>query len=141
LSIIFDLLILGLSGALIFSLARIPGWRKRLARRGIAGQSDLLRLGGKTALLHFTGPLALLYIARGIPGWIVFVMFEPDLVTWLYAAAGLLTIEGLVKIGLIWSVFRQTPQGSARPSEAQLPAEDLEFHPQESRERTNESSA
>ena len=108
LSIIFDLLILGLSGALIFSLARIPGWRKRLARGGIASQSDLIRLGGKTALLHFSGPLALLYIARAVPGWIIFVMFQPDLVSWLITAAGLLALEGLVKIGLIWSVFRQT---------------------------------
>ncbi len=116
LSIIVDLLLLGLTGALVFSLARIPAWRKRLARRGIAGQPDLLRLGGKTALLHFTGPLALLYIALGIPGWIVFVMFEPDLVAWASAAAGLLALEGLVKLGLIGSVFRQTRQNLARLS-------------------------
>ena len=89
LSIGVDLLLLGLSGALIYSLARLPAWRKRLARRGIVGQPDLIRLGGKTALLHFSGPLALLYIALGIPGWIVFVMFEPDLVPWASAAAGL----------------------------------------------------
>jgi len=117
LSIIFDLLILGLSGALIYSLARIPAWRERLARRGIAGGSDLLRLGGKTALLHFTGPLALLYIVRAVPGWIIFTMFQPDLVIWLYTAAGLLALEGLVKIGLIWNVFRRRRQNPGRLSE------------------------
>lgn len=127
LSIIVDLLLLGLSGALIYSLARIPVWRKRLARRGIAGRPDLFRLGGKTALLHFSGPLVLLYIALGIPGWIVFVMFEPDLVAWASVAASLLALEGLVKLGLIWSLFRQPRQNLARVSEAPVPAEDAEF--------------
>ncbi len=114
LSIIFDLLILGLSGALIFTLARIPGWRKHLARGGIASQSDLIHHSGKTAFLHFTGPLALLSIARGLPGWITLVMFQPDLVNWLYAAASLVALEGLVKIGLIWGVFCQTRRNLAR---------------------------
>jgi hypothetical protein len=59
--------------------------------------------------------LALLAIARGLPGWITLVLFQPDLVNWLYAAAGLIALEGLVKIGLIGSVFRQTRQNLARP--------------------------
>jgi CubicO group peptidase (beta-lactamase class C family) len=82
-SLIFDLVILGLTGALVLSLARIPGWYKRLAQRGIVSRSRLARLCGRTAILHFTGPLTLLYVGLEVPYWIMLVLLQPDLVNWL----------------------------------------------------------
>jgi CubicO group peptidase (beta-lactamase class C family) len=109
-SLIFDLVLLGLSGALVLSLARIPGWYKRLAQRGIGSHSSLARLSTRTALLHFTGPLALLYVVLKVPYWILLVLLQPDLVNWLYGAAGVLSLKGVLEIALAWRVFRRTHQ-------------------------------
>ena len=109
-SLIFDLVILGLTGALVLSLARIPGRYKRLAQRGIVSRSSLARLSGRTAIYHFTGPLALLYVALEVPYWILLALYQPDLVNWLYAVAAVVSLKGLLEIVLIWRVFRQTPQ-------------------------------
>jgi CubicO group peptidase (beta-lactamase class C family) len=107
-SLIYDLVILGLTGALVLSLARIPGRYKRLAQRGIASRSSLARLSGRTAIYHFTGPLALLYVALAVPYWIMLVLLQPDLVNWLYAVAAVLSLKGVLEIALAWRVFRQT---------------------------------
>jgi CubicO group peptidase (beta-lactamase class C family) len=107
-SLIFDLVILGLTGALVLSLARIPGRYKRLAQRGIASRSSLARLSGRTAIFHFTGPLALLYVGLAVPYWILLVLYQPDLVNWLYAVAAVVSLKGVLEIALAWRVFRQT---------------------------------
>jgi CubicO group peptidase (beta-lactamase class C family) len=109
-SLILDLVILGLTGALLLALAQIPGRYKRLAQRGIVSRSSLARLSGRTAILHFTGPLALLYVVREVPFWILLVLLQPDLVTWLYGAAGVLSLKGVLEIALAWGVFRHTHQ-------------------------------
>jgi len=109
-SLIFDLVILGLTGALLLSLARIPGRYKRLAQRGIVGRSSLARLSGRTAIAHFTGPLALFYVVREVPYWILLVLLQPDLVNWLYGAAAVVSLKGVLEIALIWRVFRHTHQ-------------------------------
>jgi len=108
--LIFDLVILGLTGALVLSLARIPGRYKRLAQRGIVSRSSLARLSGRTALYHFTGPLALLYVGLEVPYWIMLVLLQPDLVNWLYAVAAVLSLKGVLEIALAWRVFRHTHQ-------------------------------
>jgi hypothetical protein len=113
-SLIFDLVILGLTGALVLALARVPGWYQRLAQRGIASRSSLARLSGRTALSHFTGPLALLYMVLAVPYWIMLVLYQPDLVNWLYAVAAVVSLKGVLKIALAWRVFRQT-QRRAQP--------------------------
>jgi hypothetical protein len=107
-SLIFDLVILGLSGALLLSLARIPGRYKRLSQRGIGSRSSLARLSTRTAILHFTGPFALLYVGLQVPYWILLVLLQPDLVNWLYGAAAVLSLKGVLEIALIWRVFRRT---------------------------------
>jgi CubicO group peptidase (beta-lactamase class C family) len=107
-SLIFDLVILGLTGALALALARMPGRYKRLAQRGIVSRSSLARLSGRTAILHFTLPFALLYVGRAVPYWIMLVLLQPDLVTWLYAVAAVVSLKGVLEIMLIWRVFRHT---------------------------------
>lgn len=106
-SLVFDLAILVLTGALGLSLARIPGRFRRLAQRGVHSRSDLARISGRTALVHFTGPLALLYVALRFPYWILAALYQPDLVYWLYAAAAALSLKGIVEIALAWRVFKQ----------------------------------
>jgi CubicO group peptidase (beta-lactamase class C family) len=109
-SLIFDLVILGLTGALALSLARIPRRYKRLAQRGIVSRSSLARLSGRTAIYHFTVPVALPYVGLEIPYWIMLVLLQPDLVNWLYAVAAVLSLKGVLEIALAWCVFRHTHQ-------------------------------
>jgi hypothetical protein len=110
LTVLFNLVLLTLTVMLIVSLARLPGRHQRLAQRGIASWSDLLRYSGRTAVWHFTGPLLLLYLARKEPSWFLLVLFQPDLVYWLEAVALVLSGKGLLEIALAWRVFWQTDQ-------------------------------
>jgi CubicO group peptidase (beta-lactamase class C family) len=106
-SLIIDLVILGLIGALILSLVRIPDWYGQLAMHGIASWSDLIRRIGPIAILHFTWPLALLYVVLRVPSWIMLVLYQPDLVVWLESVAAVVSLEGLLEIALAWRVFWQ----------------------------------
>jgi hypothetical protein len=117
-SSIFDLLILALSSVLVISIVRIPGWYRRLAQSGINRPSELSRRVGKTAVFHFTGPLALLFTALKVPVWIEIVLYLPDLVAWLYSVAVVLTLKGIIEIALIWRVFQKPTHNQALPPAA-----------------------
>ena len=110
LTLIFNLVILALTGVLVMSLARIPGRYRRLARRGTASRSTLRWHIVRIALLHFALPIAILYLALGVPIWKVIAEFQPDLAYWLYAAAIVLFLAGLVETALLRKVFRRTPE-------------------------------
>lgn len=104
-SLIVDLVILGLTGLLILSLVRIPDWYGQLAMHGIAGWSGLAQLSGQIAILHFAWPLALLYVVLKFPYWIILSLYQPDLVTWLESVAVVVFLKGLLEITLAWQVF------------------------------------
>jgi CubicO group peptidase (beta-lactamase class C family) len=108
--VVFDVVILALTVGLVVSLARIPGRHRRLAQRGIATRSELLRRIGLAAVLHFAWPLWLLCLALGVLVWKLFLMYQPDLGYWLEAVAMVVFLKGLLEIALIWRVFRQTHQ-------------------------------
>ena len=108
LTLIFDVLILGLTGVQVASYARIPRFNSRLQRRGITSRSDLLGLIGKTSAFHFAWPLVVLAVALKLPNWIIFALFQPDFVIWLYIMAALTSLKGFLEIGLIWRTFRRT---------------------------------
>jgi CubicO group peptidase (beta-lactamase class C family) len=111
LTLIFDLVILGLTVWLIVSLVRIPRRYRRLAQHGIARRSDLVWRSGLIALLHFAWPLWVLYLALNSSAWRVYViLFQPDLGFWLQATATIVFLKGLLEIALSWRVFRQTEQ-------------------------------
>lgn len=110
LTVIFDLLILALTGVLVNSFAGLPRRNRRLRQHEIASRSDLLRLGGKTSAIHFAWPLVLLAVALFDPSWIIMVLYQPDLISWLYSVAALTSIEGLIEIAFIWRTFRRTQQ-------------------------------
>jgi CubicO group peptidase (beta-lactamase class C family) len=104
---IANLLVLGLTGALILSLVRIPDWYGQLAVHGIAGWPELAQLSGMIAIFHFVWPLALLYIMLKIPYWIILSLYQPDLVLWLESVAAVVFLKGLLEIALAWRVFWQ----------------------------------
>lgn len=110
-SLAYGLLVLALTGVLVFALARIPRRYRRWARRGIAQWSDLARRGGLIAALHFAWPLALLYVALTVPEAKELIWFQPDLAYWLSAVAVLVALKGVVELALLWRVFGQTRQG------------------------------
>jgi CubicO group peptidase (beta-lactamase class C family) len=115
LTLIFDLLILGLTCVQVASYARLPRFNSRLERRGITSQSDLAGLIGKTSAFHFAWPLVLLFVALKLPNWIILALFQPDLIIWLYSMAALTSLKGLLEIALIWRTFRRTHQPHNRP--------------------------
>ena len=108
LSLGFNLLLLSLTGAMALAVRRVPARHRRLARRGIANWPDLARLAGRTALTHFSGPLALRLLARRLPNWILLVLYQPDLVAWLRAMAAAASLKGLLELALIWRVFARS---------------------------------
>jgi CubicO group peptidase (beta-lactamase class C family) len=114
-SLIYSLLMLALTGALVFAFARMPRRYRRLAQRGIARWPDLARRGGWIAALHFAWPAALLYVALTVPEWKEFVWFQPDLTSWLSAVAALVALKGGVELALSWRIFEQTRQGQIQP--------------------------
>ena len=93
-SLLFDLLVLALTGVLALAFVRMPRRYRRLAQRGIAQWSELARRSGWIAALHFAWPAALLYVALTVPEWKELVWFQPDLTYWLAAVATLVTLKG-----------------------------------------------
>ena len=110
-SLLFDLLVLALTGILALAFVRMPRRYRRLAQRGIAGWSELARRSGWIAALHFAWPTALLYVALTVPEWKELVWFQPDLTYWLSAVATLVTLKGAGELALTWRVFEQRRQG------------------------------
>ncbi|MGZ3602858.1 MAG: hypothetical protein ACXVDF_23330, partial [Ktedonobacterales bacterium] len=113
-SLIFDLLVLALTGVLVLALVRMPRRYRRLAQRGLTQWSDLARRSGWIAALHFAWPAALLYLALTLPEWKEFVWFQPDLTYWLSAVAMLVTLKGGIELALAWRVFGQARQGQVQ---------------------------
>ena len=110
LTLLFNLAVVALTGALVISLARIPGRYRRLARRGIASRSSLLWHTVRIVLLRFALAIAVLYLVLEVPAWKVIALFQPDLAYWLYVVAIVLLIAGLFEIALLRKVFKPTPQ-------------------------------
>lgn len=121
-SLIYSLLVLALTGALVFAFARLPRRYRRWAQRGLATWSDLARRGGLSAALHFAWPAALLYVALTVPEWKELVWFQPDLTYWLSGAAALVALKGGIELGLIWRLFEQTRQGQQEQIQTEQPA-------------------
>ena len=106
--IIFNVVILMLTLALIVSLLLISTRYKRLTQRGISTRSGFIWRISLISALHFVWPLVLLYVALNVLVWKVYVMFQPDLAYWLGAVAAIVFLKGLVELALTWKVFRQT---------------------------------
>ena len=110
-SLIYSLLVLALTGVLVFALVRMPRRYKRLAQRRLAWWADLAWRGGGIAALHFVWPAALLYVALTVPEWKELVWFQPDLTSWLSVVAAVVALKGGIELGLVWRMFWQARQG------------------------------
>ena len=115
LTLVFDLVLVALTGALVVALARLPGRYRRLARHGVDRWPDLLRRTGLIAGLHLVWPAVVLYLALAVPLWRVDVgLGQPDLTAWLHAVAMIVFLKGLLELALTWRVFRQADQRRSR---------------------------
>jgi CubicO group peptidase (beta-lactamase class C family) len=111
LTLIMDLVLLALTGALVVALARLPGRYRELARRGVDRWPDLLRRTGLIAGLHLVWPAVVLYLTLAVPLWRVDVgLGQPDLTAWLEAVALVVALKGALELGLTWRAFRPTRQ-------------------------------
>jgi CubicO group peptidase (beta-lactamase class C family) len=107
LTLLFNVVILALTGALVASLARIRGRHRLLAQRGIPSWSDLARRSGLAAVTNFAVPAAVLYLLLGVPAWRALILFQPDLGYWLDAVALVLFLKGLLELAVIRRVFER----------------------------------
>ena len=98
--VVYDLVLLALTGGLVISLARIPARYQRLAQRGIARWSGLAWRSGLTVVSHFALPALVLYLALEVPLWKTLALYQPDLVYWLEAIAPVLFFKGVLETAL-----------------------------------------
>jgi hypothetical protein len=104
--VLYDFVLVVLTGALVISLARIPTRRRRLEQRGIARPSAVAWRSGITAVLHFALPVLLVLLALAFPGWrVALVLYQPDLVYWLAIVAAVLLVKGMFELEFIARVY------------------------------------
>jgi CubicO group peptidase (beta-lactamase class C family) len=113
LTLIFDLVLLGLTIVLAIALWRIPSWYQRWAGRGIASRQELARRLVMVAVASLALPVLLVYLAF-VPAWKVVARFQPDLAWWLYAVGAVLLAKGVHEVVLLWRIFGAS-RYSARP--------------------------
>ncbi|MEZ0395962.1 MAG: serine hydrolase domain-containing protein [Anaerolineales bacterium] len=106
---IVDVIVLALTGLMVFSLVRLPRWKTQLAAnrpRGFGGWT------GKVAL-PILSEFILPYVAwvflpqgAGFPMWKVFFIFQPDLVAWVFLMVGLFLLRGLLRAVLAFAALK-----------------------------------
>ncbi len=112
LTLLFDLLVLGLTGLRVASFVRLPRRVRLLEQQASTRRSGVLRLIGKTTAIQFIWPCAVLVVALGLPNWIILALFQPDFVIWLYSMAALTALQGLIEMAFIWRAYRRMqPEG------------------------------
>ncbi len=110
LTLIVNLGLAILSGALAISLARIPHRYRELSRRGLANRSAFARHIALAVAAIVVIPALLLYAWFGVPAWRVVTMFQPDLGYWLTTVAVILVLTALVQVMLASYVFLHPPR-------------------------------
>ena len=110
LTLIANLVLAMLTGALVISLARIPFRHRQLARRGLASRSAFIRHIAFALAAIVLIPAALVYAWFGVPAWRVVTMFQPDLGYWLTIVGIILVLKALLQMVLAWHVFRHPPR-------------------------------
>ena len=114
LTLLFNLVLLALTGALGIALARVPRRYQRLAQHGIARPAELLWRSGLVALWHFVWPILLLYARLRVPLWKVISTFQPDLASWLGIVAASVFLKGVAELTMTWRVWFNPPTATNR---------------------------
>jgi hypothetical protein len=101
--LVVDLVVLALTGLMVFSLVRLPRWKAQLRAKPPRG------FGGWTGkvILPVLSEFILPYVAwvflpqgAGFPMWKVFFIFQPDLTAWVFLMCGLFVMRGLLRVVL-----------------------------------------
>ena len=114
-TLIFNLTLALLTGALAISLARIPHRYRSLARRGFAGRTTFARRVALVLAAHLLLLAVLLSAWLAVPASRVVVQSRPALGVWLTAVAIVLVLKAIVETVLAWRLYRHPPhRGDAR---------------------------
>jgi NADH:ubiquinone reductase (H+-translocating) len=109
-TLIVNLVLAVLTGALAISLARIPHRYRQLSRAGFADRAAFARHVAPALVAIVVLPAALLYLWLAAPAWRVVAQFQPDLAFWLTAVAIILVLKALVEVALAWYVLAHPPR-------------------------------
>lgn len=107
---VVDVIVLALTGLMVFSLVRLPRWKQTLAAnrpRGFGGWTGKVVL---PILSEFILPyVAWVFLPQGagFPMWKVFYIFQPDLTAWVFLMAGLFVVRGLLRTGLAVATLKK----------------------------------
>lgn len=107
---VIDIVVLLLTGLMVWSLTRLPRWSKKLAEKrphGFGGWTGRLVL---PILAEFIVPYLIwvfLPQGAGFPMWKVMGIFQPDLTAWVFLMAGLFVVRGLLRGGLAVAGLRK----------------------------------
>ena len=96
-----------LTAALVISVARIRRRHRRIAQRGIASRAELWSRVAIAVLVHCTLGIVLLVVWLAVPTWSALIRVEPDLGSWLAAAAIVLFIKGVFELVFIARVYQR----------------------------------
>jgi CubicO group peptidase (beta-lactamase class C family) len=105
-----DIVVLLLTGLMIWSLTRLPRWSRKLAAKrphGFGGWTGRLAL---PILAEFIVPyLVWIFLPQGagFPMWKVMGIFQPDLTAWVFLMSGLFVLRGLLRGGLAFVTLRK----------------------------------
>jgi CubicO group peptidase (beta-lactamase class C family) len=100
--------LLFLTGLLVAAVARVPGRYRRLGQRGSLSRSGLVWRRTLAVFLHFLWPAGLLCLALVAPPWQVTATMQPDLACWLYGAALIVFIKGVVEIVILGKIYERS---------------------------------
>lgn len=108
LTLIFTLVILALTGALVILLARTPRRFRRLEEYGAESRANLARHSGVATVAYLALPVIVACLVLFAPLWKVIANFQPDLAYWLYAVAIVLFLRALLEVGMARRVSSRT---------------------------------
>jgi CubicO group peptidase (beta-lactamase class C family) len=105
-----DIVVLALTGLMIWSLTRLQRWSRKLAVKrphGFGGWTGKLVL---PTLAEFIIPFVVWIFlpgGAGFPMWKVMGIFQPDLTAWVFLMSGLFFARGLLRCGLAFAALRK----------------------------------
>jgi len=109
-TLIVNLILAILTGALAISLARIPHRYRELSRRGFDDRSAFAQHIALALAAIIVIPVVLLYLWLAVPASKVVWQFQPDLGYWVITVAIILVLKSLLEVVLASHVFRHPPR-------------------------------
>lgn len=107
LTLIFNLVILALTGALVILLARTPRRYRQLVQYGAESSANLGRHSGVATVAYLALPVVVVGLAIFSAPWKVIAIFQPDLAYWLYAVAIVLFLRALLEVWMAGRASRR----------------------------------